>query len=231
MKNVLAVNGSPNKEKGYTGLILAAFLDGMRSAGSDVEVIYTTDLDLKPCTGEMYCWYKHPGTCYIKDDMQVIYQQLRQADVLIIATPVYIPLPGKMQIFINRLCPLIHPLLETRENRTRAQFNDDVQIRKFMLVSTGGWWEKENFNSVIRIVEELALNSNVEFSGALIRPHAFLMMKEKTLTDQGKKVIELVNESGREYALKESLDPRKLEMISEPLVSRAALIERYNKFM
>ena len=81
--------------------------------------------------------------------------------------PVYIPLPGAMQNVINRLCPLIEPRLEFRQGRTRARFRDDVNIRKIVLVSTGGWWEKENFDTVVRIVEELAEAASVEFGGSI----------------------------------------------------------------
>jgi len=228
MLNVVAVNGSPHKDKGSTALVLSAFLEGLQSAGAEAKLIYTADLDLKPCTGEMYCWYKHLGKCYLKDDMQAIYPRLKQADTLIIATPVYIPLPGKMQIFINRLCPLIYPLLETRSERTRARFHDDVHIQRLMLVSTGGWWEKENFDTVIRIVEELAETSSTGFSGALIRPHAFLMKQKGELTEDGKQILDLVRKLGSEYAADAVLDPAKLAQISRPLFSRETLLQRYN---
>lgn len=173
---VIAINGSPRMEKGYTAMILTPFVQGMIDAGSEVELFYARHLKVKPCTcGEMYCWYKKAGECCIKDDMQLLYPQLREADILILATPVYIPLPGEMQNFINRLCPLIDPILENCEGRTRARFRKSVKIRKIVLVSSGGWWEKANFETVVRIAEELAKDASVEFIGAVLRPHAFLM--------------------------------------------------------
>ena len=107
---------------------------------------------------------------------------LREADILVLATPVYIPLPGEMQNLINRLCPLVKPKLETREGRTRARFHDEVRIQRIALVSTGGWWEKGNFGTVGRIAQELAESASVKFAGALLRPHAGLMRRQGELT-------------------------------------------------
>ena len=70
---VLAINSSPRMDKGNTAMILNPFLEGMREAGSEVELFYTSKLNIKPCTGEFNCWIKTPGECYQKDDMQILY--------------------------------------------------------------------------------------------------------------------------------------------------------------
>jgi len=230
MIKVVAINGSPRMDKGNTAMILAPFIQGMTDAGSDVELLYTRRLKVKPCTcSEMFCWYSEPGECCIKDDMQLVYPKLREADILVLATPVYIPLPGDMQIIINRLCPLIEPFLETRKGRTRARFHDNVKIRKIMLVSTGGWWEKENFGTVVRIVEELAEDASVEFAGAVLRPHAFLMKKEEELTKDGKAVVSAVRRAGYELIKEGGMNRETLETVSHPLISEEELRHRYNK--
>ena len=120
--------------KGLTATVLASFIQGMEDAGSDVELFYASRLDIKPCAcSEMYCWYRVPGECCFKDDMQSLYPRLRQADILILATPVYVPLPGAMQDVLNRLCPLLEPLLETREGRTRARFREGARSGRLNL--------------------------------------------------------------------------------------------------
>jgi multimeric flavodoxin WrbA len=170
LTKVVAINGSAKMEKGNTARVLAPFLDGMREAGASVELFYAKRLKVKPCMGEFYCWNEKPGVCYQEDDMQMLYPKLREADILVLATPVYIPLPGEMQNLINRLCPLIEPILVWRDGRTRARFHDNVNIRKIVLVSTCGWWEMGNFGTVLRIAEEIAKDVSVEFAGAILRP-------------------------------------------------------------
>jgi multimeric flavodoxin WrbA len=230
MSKAVAINGSPRMEKGNTAMVLTPFIQGMMDAGSDVELFYASRLKVKPCTcGEMYCWYKRPGECFIKDDMQLLYPKLKEADILILATPVYIPLPGEMQNIINRLCPLVKPFLETREGRTRARFHEEVEIQKLVLVSTGGWWEKENFGTVVRITKELAEDASVEFAGAVLRPHAFLMKEEGELTEEGEAVLNAVGRVGYELVKEGVMSKETLEAISRPLISEDELRRRYNQ--
>jgi multimeric flavodoxin WrbA len=211
-------------------MVLTPFIQGMMDAGSDVELLYASRLKVKPCTcGEMYCWNEMPGECCIKDNMQLLYPKLREADILILATPVYIPLPGEMQNIINRLCPLLDPLLEFREGRTRARFRKDIGIRRIVLVSTGGWWEKANFGTVVRIIEELAEDASVEFAGAVLRPHAHLMKEKGELTQDGEALLNAVRRAGYELLKEGVMTKETLETISRPLISQEELWRRYNK--
>ncbi|MBU0684410.1 MAG: NAD(P)H-dependent oxidoreductase, partial [Candidatus Thermoplasmatota archaeon] len=171
--------------------------------------------DIKPCKGEFYCWNTNPGKCLIKDDMQSVYPLLKRADILVLATPVYIPLPGEMQNFVNRLCPLIDPLLTKRNGRTRARFRSDVKIRKIVLVSTSGWYEKGNFGTVLRIAKEVANDASVQFAGALLRPHAQLLARGGSKADR---VLEAAKESGRELVATGRISKRLIEAVGKPLI-------------
>jgi multimeric flavodoxin WrbA len=230
MSKVVAINGSPRMEKGNTFLLLTPFLQGMTDAGADVELFYASRLDVEPCTGEMYCWYEKPGECYIQDDMDDLYPELRAAGTLVLSTPVYIPLPGEMANILNRLCPLVKPLLETREGRTRARFHEDVKIQRIVLVSTSGWWEMGNFGTVLRIAEEFAELGSVEFAGAVLRPHASLMMDEDgELTQDGQAVQEAARKAGHELVKEGKMKPETLESVSRPLISQEELRLSYNE--
>jgi multimeric flavodoxin WrbA len=217
-------------EKGNTALVLEPFLDGLKEAGAFIELFYAKRLRVKPCLGEFHCWNEEPGVCIQKDDMDMLYPKLRQADILVLATPVYIPLPGEMQNLVNRLCPLIEPLLVWRDGRTRAKFFDDVKIRKIVLVSTSGWWETGNFSTVLRIAQEIAEDASVEFAGAILRPHAYLMTGK---TEKAKRVKEALNKAGYELVKKGRISKELLEVISQPLVSeedyRRRLSDDYEK--
>jgi multimeric flavodoxin WrbA len=152
--------------------------------------------------------------------MQLLYPKLREADILIFATPVYIPLPGEMQNIINRLVALIDPVLEFREERTRARFRKDVGIRKIVLVSTGGWWEKANFGTVLRIIEEFSEDVNVEFAGAVLRPHANLMKEKNELTRDGEIILSEVRRAGYQLIKEGVMNKETLDLISRPLISQ-----------
>ncbi|UCF71201.1 MAG: flavodoxin family protein [candidate division WOR-3 bacterium] len=229
MVKAVAINGSPRAEKGNTAMIMIPFIAGMKDAGAEVEAFYAKLIKIKPCTGEMHCWYEKPGVCYIQDGMQKVYPSLRRAEILILATPVYIPLPGEMQNIMNRLCPLVIPKLQTREGRTRARFRDGVKIRKVVLVATGAWYEKENFDTVVRIAREFAEDASIEFAGAVLRPHAFLMKQQGELTKDGARILEIVRQAGRELVKNGRIAKETLDLIAGPLVDREELLQRYNR--
>jgi multimeric flavodoxin WrbA len=230
LTKVVTINGSAKMKKGNTALVLAPFLEGMREAEASIELFYAKRLNVKPCAGEFYCWNKKPGQCYINDNMQVLYPKLHKADILVLATPVYIPLPGEMQNLINRLCPPVEPILELRESRTRARFHAEVNIRKIVLVSTCGWWEMGNFGTVLRIAKELAKDANVEFAGAVLRPHAYLMRRNG---DRVKRVMHALRQVDYELVKKGQMPKNLLEIISQPLISeeeyRRSLNDNYKK--
>jgi multimeric flavodoxin WrbA len=230
MSKALAINGSPRMEKGSTAMVLTPFIQGMVDGGADVELLYASRLKVNPCTcGRLYCWNDEPGECCIKDSMQPLYPKLRGAEILVLATPVYIPLPGEMQNVINRLCPLLDPVLEFRQGRTRARFRQDVGIRKIVLVATGGWWERGNLDTVVRIVEELAEDASVEFAGAVLRPHASFMKQGGELTQDGVAVLDAVRKAGYELVKEGAMTKETLALISRPLISQEELRRRYNE--
>jgi len=226
MTKVLAINGSARMEKGYTRRLLNAFLEGMKEAGAEIELVYAKKLRIRPCLGDFQCWFEKVGECIQADDMQDLYVKLRESDILVLAIPVYLVLPGEMQNLLNRLMPIVEPVLEFHDGRTRARFHDDVRISKIVLVSTGGWWEKENLDSVVRIVEGIAKDVGVEFSGPVLRPHAFLMDREK---DKAEEVLDAAKRAGAQLVREGKMSAETLDVISQPLISEEELRDEYNK--
>ena len=119
----------------------------------------------------------------------------------------------------------MEPILEFREGRTRARFHKDVKISKIVLVASSGWWELGNFGTVQRIAEELAEDASVEFSGAILRPHASLM---KENLEKAQEVMEATKTAGYQLVKKGAMSTKILEIISQPLISEEELRKRLN---
>ena len=226
MTRVLAINGSAQMEKGHTQKILASFIEGMEEADATVETIFAKRFKIRPCLGDFDCWYKTVGKCIQQDDMEKLYPKFREADILVLAIPIYFPLPGEIQNLLNRLMPLLEPILEFRDGRTRARFHDNVKISKIVLVSTGGWWEKENMSILVDFVDHMAKDASVEFSGAVLRPHALLMDKYKEKADE---ILGAAKNAGRQLIKEGKMSKDTLEVISQPIISEKDLRERYNE--
>lgn len=105
MKKVIAFMGSPRK-KGNTAAIVAEILKGAASAGAETKTFNLTEMDIKPCRACYYC-RKHEG-CAIKDDMQQIYDSLKEADAVIFGSPVYMfQVTGQVKQMMDRLYPIL----------------------------------------------------------------------------------------------------------------------------
>ena len=220
MARVFAVNGSPCKGKGNTAALLAPFLQGMQDAGAEIDLIYPDDFKIKPCTcNQIFCWNETPGLCCIQDDMQQLYPRMKSADILVLASPVYIPLPGAMQNFVNRLMPLMDPSVKRIESgRTRIQMHADVHIRCTAMVITSVWWEKENCDTVLRIGRELAADGGIDFAGALLRPHFDCMKEKGAYTSDGLAVLDSARRAGMEIIQDGKIHPETMEAVSRPLI-------------
>jgi multimeric flavodoxin WrbA len=223
---VLVINGSARKEKGYLAMVLEPFMHGMRKAGAIVDLLYSEQLNVEPCMGDFSCWYGNLGKCHINDTMQSVYPKLKEADVLVLGIPVYFPLPGAMQNFLNRFMPLMNPILRYRNGHTQIQFHDDVRIKKIVLVSVCGWWEIGNFDTVTRIAKEICQKASVEFVGSVLRPHADLLPEKK---DNANKVFDALRKVGFSLVKDGFLPKELLEIIAEPLISEKELRQRLSK--
>ncbi len=83
----LGLQGSPRK-KGNSDILLAAVMDALETKGARTHTIQVTKQQIEPCKELIVCEKK--GLCPIQDDMErEIYGLLRQADIIVAASPVF----------------------------------------------------------------------------------------------------------------------------------------------
>ena len=85
---ILVLNGSP-RPKGNTKQMIEAFQEGAESAGHQVDVADVCRMKIAGCLACEYCHSKGNGSCIQKDDMLKIYDLLKEAEMLVIASPIY----------------------------------------------------------------------------------------------------------------------------------------------
>jgi arsenate reductase (thioredoxin) len=97
---VLGLQGSP-RIKGNSALLLSAFLDEAEKLGARTTLVHAAQQKITPCQECGTCEKK--GFCPIDDDMQKIYPLLRQADVVVVSTPIFFYGPtAQMKALIDR---------------------------------------------------------------------------------------------------------------------------------
>ncbi len=107
--NILVFNGSP-RPKGNTVQMIDGFCEGARSAGHHVDVVDVCHQTIAGCLGCEYCHTKGKGSCVQKDDMEGVYNLLNQAEMLIIASPIYYHgISGQLKCAIDRLYAVCYP--------------------------------------------------------------------------------------------------------------------------
>jgi len=85
-RRILILKGSPRK-RGNSALLAERVAAGAGDAGALVESFDLHDMEIRPCDGCDFC--QGSGECVIADDMQSLYPKLREADGIVIASPIY----------------------------------------------------------------------------------------------------------------------------------------------
>jgi multimeric flavodoxin WrbA len=222
--NVLAINGSPHMDDGNTAIILSPFLDGMREAGAKVELFYTRKLKIGPCNGDMSCWFKNPGKCGQADDMQMLLPKLKEADVIVWASPVYYAgITGPLKNLMDRQLPLF------------MQGNAGSKRQKIVLVSTCGAWELSMFDPLLAQMKTLCSipEAKSEFVGALLRPMADGMKEmikagETRLVDE---VFQAAKEAGLQLVKEGKISDEIQKRVSKALMPQGAYYKAAQEMM
>ena len=104
--NALILSGSRNP-KGQTAHAAEALAGGLHDSGAEVETLFLPNCSLERCrqcedSGWGICRSK--GECIIEDDFASLVAKIRQAEVVVFATPVYFgDLAESLRAFLDRL--------------------------------------------------------------------------------------------------------------------------------
>lgn len=102
MSNIVILAGSMRKD-GNTDLLVQAFAEGAH-VNNSVEIVSVADVKVSPCTGCNSCFTREGNKCFQNDDMIGIYEKLKAADILVVASPVYFyGISAQLKAVIDRL--------------------------------------------------------------------------------------------------------------------------------
>lgn len=105
MKNILIISSSPRKN-GNSQMLCEQFKKGAEEKGHTATLIRLMEKKIgfcRVCDGCM----RNGGTCVLNDDMAEILKLFQEADVLVLATPVYFyGISAQMKTFIDRTYPI-----------------------------------------------------------------------------------------------------------------------------
>lgn len=105
-QKIVILNGSP-RQNGNTSELVKAFTKGALSTGNEVITFHLDSMNIHGCKG---CFGGHSNKecpCVQKDDMVKIYPVIKEAGVIILASPLYYwNMSGQLRTTIDRLFAL-----------------------------------------------------------------------------------------------------------------------------
>ena len=215
-------------ERGGTELLVSAFIEGVNEAGAKSEVVYLQKMNIKSCLSCFSCWVKTPGKCPQKDDMQELLPKIESADVLVLATPVFVDgMTSRMKAMLDRTLPLLQPFFEIRDDHCRHP-RRVTKPGKIVLLSVSGFTELDNFDPLVFHVQAIAKNMGREYAGALLRPLGATLPTLKRMGIEVDDVLIAAKQAGMEVVKEGRMSEGIMQIVSRELVPREAYIERVN---
>jgi len=158
--NILALYGSPRKE-GNTDILLDEFLKGFASVhpNATIKRLYLRDYEIKPCTECNAC--AKTGKCIIKDEMDGLYEEIINADAIVLSAPMFFyNLPAHTKALVDR-CQAIWA-------RKYLLKNLPGKPRKGFFISVGGTKGEHIFEGIDLTVKTFYKSINVDYTGKLL---------------------------------------------------------------
>lgn len=188
---VLGLFGSPRKG-GNTEILLEEALKGAEREGAEIERLYLSDLKITPCTECHGC--DSTGDCVILDEMQKIYPKLLEADIIILASPIFFygvtawakTLIDRSQALWAKKYLVNDPAMGKRGKR-----------RKGFFISVGATKGQKVFEGAILTVKYFFDALNVEYTGELV----YRGVDGKGEILKHPKALEQAREAGRKLVL------------------------------
>jgi multimeric flavodoxin WrbA len=159
---VLGIAGSPRRD-GNTDHLLKQVMDGASSQGAQTKTVFLTELNISPCRHCDGCI--QTGKCVIDDDMQWIHTELREADRVVLASPVFfMGVTAQTKAMIDR-CQALWVIKYVL--KLPVAFNPEKERTGFF-VSVGGTRLRHLFEPAMATVKSWFTTLDISYAGELV---------------------------------------------------------------
>jgi multimeric flavodoxin WrbA len=157
---VLGIMGSPRRQSN-TEILLDRALEGAGESGAEIEKVLVSKLKIAPCL-EIYACRKD-GNCAIKDDMQLLYKKLLEADHVIFASPIFFyGITSQAKAVVDR-CQALWV-----RTHVLGMGKEDKRERRGVFISVGATRGAKLFEGAVLTVKYFFDAIGVEYSGDLL---------------------------------------------------------------
>jgi multimeric flavodoxin WrbA len=158
---VLGIFGSPRRG-GNTDLLLEAMLKGAEEAGAQTERIIISKLTFSPCIECHRC--DETGECVLHDDMEEVYPKLLEADVIILASPIFF---YGVTAFAKALIDRVQSLW-MKKYRRKVPRKNPRRMKRGFFISAGATKGAKLFDGALLTVKYFFDALDADFAGQLL---------------------------------------------------------------
>ena len=163
----------------------------------EVQQINCTNMHLNYCIGCWDCWWKTPGNCVHKDDMEQIYKAILHTDFLIFATPLVAGFVSSDLKKINdRMVALIHPYLQIIQGECHHKKRYPYYPDFALILQPEETTDQEDIDIITSIYKRFAINFHSHLR--------FVFSTENSPTDAAKKIADMKHRSQAEASKKKA---------------------------
>ncbi len=172
MKKIVVLNGSPHQQ-GNTMKLVNHVIRDFENSDVKVKEYQLNRMNIKGCQGCYAC--KKDGTCVLQDDMKAVLGDIKNADGVILATPVYMgQMTAQLKIAVDRFYSF-----------SKMDFSSFLESnKKVLLVITQGSPVLsafgQYFDSVMKVLSVIGFgDSNLLIEGGVAASGELINLKDK----------------------------------------------------
>ncbi|WP_312648973.1 flavodoxin family protein [Aminipila sp.] len=224
---ILAINSSFRGAKGFSHFLITKIFEGAKQQGAECEVINLSEFKMNHCIDCQTCQQpEHYLKCVFddKDDITMIFNKMREADIIIYSTPVY----------VFEMSSLLKTLFERNYSTAKiAEFNltksglffhhvdKNICQKPFVTLVVCDNLENETPKNIISFFKTYAKFMDAEIAGMLVRKSAGMFgfnCKEENKNPVVLSVYDSYIQAGRELAISGKISKQTQKKTNQPMI-------------
>ena len=224
---ILAINSSLRGDRGFSKILIDKLFEGAVSEGAECEVLHLASLKINHCIDCQVCQRPdHFLKCafHDKDDVTFIFQKMREADLIIFATPVYtFGISSLLKTLIERYyCTGNVGQFHLTESGMFFHHTDtEISRKPFAAMIVYDNLEDEMSRNIISYFKTYAKFMDSEMVGTLVRKSAGMFHSEKYGTNESlviDRVFGAYIQAGKELAAMKRIGKATEKRANEPMI-------------
>ena len=153
--NILILQASP-RANGNTAWMAEEYKKAAEAAGHEVTLVNVAKMKIAGCLACEYCRTKGNGTCIQKDDMQELCPMMNEAEVIVLAAPIYyFTICAQIQAAIQRMYCVNKPANVRKMALLISSYSPGVYDgAKAEFRDICNYWKVENMGFVTAKIDE-----------------------------------------------------------------------------